>query len=129
MITPELQQRLFPYIGGIASEHGAKLIGAGGVSDHVHLLLSLSKTLDIAKAMQLIKGGSSKWVHDNFAEHNKFEWQKGYGAISISVSEKQRTVDYINDQPRHHRERDFKTEFLLFLDRNEVEYDPKYVFD
>jgi REP element-mobilizing transposase RayT len=129
LITPELQQRLFQYIGGIANTHKIKLLAAGGVADNVHLLLSLAKTMDIAKAIQLIKGGSSKWIHDTFTEHRMFEWQKGYGAFSIGVSEKKRTIDYINSRPEHHQQRDFKTEFIRFLDRNEVEYDLQYVFD
>ena len=129
MITPPLWERLVPYIGEIARDHMTKLIAAGGIEDHIHLLLSLPKTLDIAKVMQLIKGGSSKWIHDTFPEHRFFEWQKGYGAFSIGVSEKKRTIDYINNQARHHRRCDFKTEFLLFLDRNEVEYDLRFVFD
>ena len=121
LITPELQTRLFPYLGGIARENKMKLLAAGGIEDHVHLLLSLSKTLGIAKAMQLLKGGSSKWIHDNFPEHRRFEWQKGYGAFSISMGDEKRTLDYINNQEFHHRKRDFKTEFLHFLQRNEVE--------
>ena len=95
MITPELQSRLFPYIGGIARENRMKLISAGGMEDHAHLLISMPKTLNISKAMQLIKGGSSKWVHDTFAEHRLFEWQEGYGAFSIGISEVERTVKYI----------------------------------
>ncbi len=116
-------------MGGIARENKMKLISAGGVEDHVHLLLSMPKTVDISKAMQLIKGGSSKWVHDTFSEHRMFEWQEGYGAFSIGVNDKERTIDYINRQAEHHKRRDFKTEFLIFLDKNEVEYDKKYVFD
>jgi putative transposase len=129
MITPELQTRLFPYLGGIARENKMKLISAGGVEDHVHLLISLPKTIDIAKAMQLVKGGSSKWIHDTFSEHRLFEWQEGYGAFSISISDKERTIAYIDNQPIHHRKQDFKTEFLSFLDKHEIEYDEKYVFD
>lgn len=121
--------RLFAYIGGIARVNKIKLIAAGGIADHVHLLISLPKTMDISKAMQLIKGGSSKWIHDTFPEHRNFEWQKGYGAFSISVAETQRTINYINNQPFHHQSRDFQEEFILFLKKNDVEYDTKYVFD
>lgn len=128
-ITSELQTRLFPYIGGIARKNKMNLIAAGGVEDHVHLLISLSKTLDIAHAMQLIKGGSSKWVHDEFPEHRSFEWQEGYGAFSIGIGEVERTVKYINDQAEHHKSKDFKTEFISFLDRHLIEYDESYVFD
>ena len=73
LITPDLQNRLYPYIGGIARENKMKLMAIGGVVDHIHLLVSLPSTLSIAKAMQLVKGGSSKWIHDSFAEHRLFE--------------------------------------------------------
>lgn len=129
MITPDLQARLFPYIGGIARENKMKLISGGGIEDHAHLLISLPKTLSISKAMQLIKGGSSKWVHDTFVEHRRFEWQEGYGAFSIGISEVERTVKYINDQAEHHRKKDLKTEFISFVDRHFVEYDERFVFD
>ena len=128
-ITPELQTRLYAYIGGIAKKHKMILIAAGGIEDHIHLLLSLPKTLDISKAMQLIKGGSSKWIHDTFAEHRMFEWQEGYGAFSISISEVERTVRYINRQAEHHKKKDFKTEFISFLNAHSIEYDERYIFD
>ncbi len=129
LITSDLQARLYPYIGGIARENKMKLIVAGGVADHVHLLVSLPSTLCIAKAMQLIKGGSSKWIHDTFAEHRKFEWQEGYAAFSIGIGDVNRTVDYINNQAEHHKRRDFKTELLAFLQKHGIEYDERYVFD
>lgn len=129
IITPVLQTRLFPYIGGIARENNFKLLGAGGVYDHIHLLISLQKALSISKAMQLIKGASSKWIHDTFPEHRSFEWQEGYGAFSVSIRNKSNVINYINNQAEHHKKQDFKTEFLSFLDRHEIEYDEKYVFD
>ena len=79
--------------------------------------------------MQLIKGGSSKWIHDTFIEHRMFEWQEGYGAFSIGVGDIDRTMNYINDQAVHHGKMDFKDELLAFLDRHGVEYDPRYIFD
>jgi len=96
---------------------------------HGHLLLSLPKVLEISEAMQLIKGGSSKWVHDTLAEYQMFEWQEGYGAFSIGIGEVKRTVDYINRQAEHHKIRDFKTEFISFLDKHFIEYDERYAFD
>jgi putative transposase len=87
LITPELEERLWPFLGGIARTHKMKALAIGGVEDHVHLLLSLPSTLAIAKAIQFIKGESSKWVHDTFAEHQKFAWQEGYGAFSIGISQ------------------------------------------
>ena len=106
-----------------------RLMAIGGVGDHIHLLLSLAKTMDIAKAMQLVKGGSSKWVHDEFPEMRSFEWQEGYGAFSIGIGEVDRTVRYINNQAEHHKKKDFKTEFVSFLDAHGIEYELKHVFD
>jgi REP element-mobilizing transposase RayT len=127
-ITDELQKRLWPYMGGIARENKMKALAIGGVEDHVHILLSLPSTRDIAKALQLIKGGSSKWIHDQFPEHRKFAWQEGYGAFSIGISQVQETTAYIDNQRDHHRQRSFEEEFVAFLERHHIEYDPAYVF-
>jgi putative transposase len=129
LITPELQRRLFQYMGGIMRENKIKLLAAGGISDHVHLLISMPATISISKAMQLMKGGSSKWIHETFAEHRLFEWQEGYGAFSIGVGDVERTINYINNQAEHHGKMDFKTEFRAFLKKHEIKYDERYIFD
>jgi len=84
--------------------------------------------MSFAKAVQLIKGGSSKWVHDTFPVYKKFEWQEGYGAFSVSVSQMKRTMAYIQAQKEHHRKRTFQEEFLDLLDKHGIEYDSRYVF-
>ncbi len=86
LIKPELQSRLWPYLGGIVRENKMKALVIGGVEDHVHLLLSIPSTLSVAKSIQLLKGNSSKWIHDTFKEHGDFGWQEGYGAFSSSKS-------------------------------------------
>ena len=128
IIEAELESRLWAYLGGIARENKMRALAIGGTVDHVHTLLSLPATMDVAKAVQLIKGGSSKWVHDNFREHRKFAWQDGYGAFSVSASQLDRTIAYINGQKEHHRKRTFEDEFIELLDKHGVEYDRRYVF-
>src|ERR1035441_486082 len=118
LITPGLQERLWPYLGGIARQNEMKTIEIGGVADHVHILLSLPSTLSIAKAMQLIKGGSSKWVHDSFPEHRLFDWQVKYGAFGVSVSLLDKTIQYIRNQAEHHRKMTFQEEFLALLKKH-----------
>ena len=129
LITPGLQERLWPYLGGIARQNEMKAIQIGGVADHVHILLSLPSTLSIAKAMQLIKGGSSKWVHESFPEHRLFGWQVKYGAFSVSVSQLDKTVQYIQCQAEHHRKMTFQEEFLALLKKHRVIYDERYLWD
>jgi REP element-mobilizing transposase RayT len=129
LITPKLQESLWPYLGGIARENRMTALAIGGVEDHLHILLSLPSTLDVAKSMQLIKGGSSKWIHDTFPEHRSFAWQSGYGAFSIGVSQVDDTIAYISSQKKHHRRRTFQDEFLAFLNKHRIEYDPRYIWD
>lgn len=127
-IDANLERRLWPYIGGIARENKLRALAIGGTANHLHTLLSLPATMDIAKAVQLIKGGSSKWVHDQFREHRKFAWQEDYGAFSVSASQVDKTIAYINGQKEHHRKPTFQEEFIEFLDKHGVEYDRRYVF-
>ena len=128
LISSELESRLWPYLGGIARENKMKAMAIGGTIDHLHTLLSLPSTMSFAKAVQLIKGGSSKWIHDTFREHRKFAWQEGYGAFSVSSSQVEKTIAYIHRQKEHHRRRSFKDEFIDLLDKHGIEYDPRYVF-
>jgi REP element-mobilizing transposase RayT len=105
-----------------------KALAIGGTANHLHALLSLPGMMSFAKAVQLIKGGSSKWVHDNFPELRKFEWQEGYGAFSVSASQVAKTIAYINNQKEHHRKKTFQEEFLELLKKHGIEYDPRHVF-
>ena len=128
LITPELRERLWPFMGGIARQNKMKAVEVGGVEDHVHLLLSLPSTLPISKALQLIKGGSSKWIHETFPEHRLFAWQEEYGAFSVSVSQLDNTIAYIKGQEEHHRRMTFQEEFLVLLKRHHIEYDERYLW-
>ncbi len=121
-IQPELQQRLWPYLGGIARENKITVLAVGGVEDHVHLLLSVPSTLSVAKAMQLLKGNSSKWIRDTFTDQWKFEWQEGYGAFSIGVSGIGDTTKYIRGQADHHRKITFRDEVEIFLKKHGMNY-------
>ncbi len=105
-----------------------KALAVGGVEDHVHVVLSLPSSLDIAKALQLIKGGSSKWVHDTFPTQHDFAWQEGYGAFSIGVSQLEATIAYVNAQQEHHRTKTFEEEFVAILNRHGIDYDPRYIW-
>ena len=126
-ITSGLRERLWAYIGGIARENGMKALAVGGTDNHVHVLLWLQSTIPLAKAVQLIKGGSSKWIHETFPAHAGFAWQEGYGAFSVGMSGVNDTVAYIESQEEHHRTKTYEEEFLAFLQRHNIAYDERYV--
>jgi REP element-mobilizing transposase RayT len=127
IIAPNVQARLWAYIGGIAREHDMKALAVGGMEDHVHILLSLSASTSIADAMRNIKSASSHWMHESCAMSD-FEWQEGYGAFSIGWAQTSATIAYIARQQEHHRKRDFQAEFIAILEKHRIEYDPRYVW-
>ena len=122
-LSSDVRNRLWPNLGGIARENKIKALAIGGVADHVHMLISLPKTLSVSKALQLLKGNSSKWIHDTFPKFHSFEWQEGYGAFSVGISAVHATVRYICDQAEHHRKRSFREEFVAMLRRHGLDYD------
>lgn len=122
-LTPPIRDRLYPYLGGIARESRMKSLAIGGVSDHVHLLLSMPATLAIAKGAQTLKGNSSKWIHEKFPEQGGFAWQEGYGAFSIGQSGIADTVAYIANQEEHHRRRTFRDEFESILRKHDIPFE------
>jgi REP element-mobilizing transposase RayT len=128
LITPKLLDRLWAFMGGIARSNKVTAIQIGGVADHVHLLLSLPSTIPVAKAVQLIKGGSSKWVHETFPEAADFAWQEEYGAFSVSASNVEAVAQYIRDQEEHHRKLSFQDEFLRMLEKHGIKYDERFLW-
>jgi putative transposase len=118
-ISEELQPRLWAYLGGIARTNDMKALSVGGIADHAHILLSLPPTIAIAKAIQLVKAGSSKWMHEQ-TRNRRFDWQEGYGAFSIGASQVAATVRYIENQPSHHKKINVEKEWDMFLKRHAV---------
>jgi REP element-mobilizing transposase RayT len=127
-ISNELQPRLFEYIGGILRNHGCALISAGGVADHVHLLVSMSRTMAVAEVVRIVKTNSSAWMHDEIRTR-EFQWQERYGAFGVSYSAIDSVKEYIASQAAHHRVRTFQDEFREFLRRHHLEWDERYVWD
>jgi REP element-mobilizing transposase RayT len=128
LIAADMRRRLWAYLGGIARAGGMTALAVGGTTNHVHVLLVVPPTLSVARAVQHLKGGSSKWVHDTFPNRRGFAWQEGYGAFTIGVAGTAATKRYIETQVVQHRRRSFEAEWIAFLDRHGVPYDARYVF-
>ena len=127
LITPALETGLYSYIHGIIENNNSKLILANGTANHIHLLISLGKMIEVSKLIGNIKRGSSVWMKDHGVQ--KFYWQEGYGAFSIGQSQIQAVIKYIEAQKEHHRKSDFQDEFRGLLQKYQVEFDERYVWD
>ena len=128
LIEKELQQRLWPYMGGIAKQNNMVAYAIGGTEDHIHILLSLPATISSSRAIQLIKSGSSKWIHETFPDKSDFAWQTGYAAFSVGKSTTEKVVQYIQNQEEHHKMVTFQQEYLSFLNSSGINYDERYVW-
>ena len=128
-ITPDISERLYPYIGGIIRAEKGMLYDIGGVEDHIHLYLRWRPDATVSDLMRTVKASSSKWIHDTFPALGAFEWQEGYAAFSVSKLKEDAVRKYIAGQAEHHKKEDFKSELLRMLRAHEIEFEERYVFD
>ena len=117
---------MYAYLGGILREADGIAECIGGVSDHVHLLVGLRATHRLADFLREVKAGSSGWVHREIGIRS-FEWQEGYGAFTVSASQREAVRRYIESQDEHHRTKTFREEYLELLRLSGVEFDSRYV--
>jgi putative transposase len=129
MIEKTWQDEMYGYVGGVIRENKGTLLCMGGVNDHVHLLARLSPTIAISDMLRLIKTNSSKMVNEKIKPRVPFEWQSGYGAFSVSESQYEKVRAYILNQEIHHHKQTFEEEFRAILERHNITYDPRYVFE
>jgi REP element-mobilizing transposase RayT len=127
-LTPDKESRIWEYLGGIARANGMKALKVGGCDDHIHILLALPTTMTVSKAVQLLKGASSRWIHETDNDMMAFAWQDGYGAFTAGISQISDTIQYIEGQREHHRTKSFQEEYIHFLRKHGVEYDERYVW-
>ena len=128
-ITDTIQERLYEYIGGTLRAKRSHLIKIGGVKDHVHLLARLSPAIAVADVVRDIKANSSKWMNEQPETTKTFEWQKGYGAFTVSYSQIAVVEQYIRNQEEHHRTRSFQEEYIEFLERHGIDFRLEYLFE
>ena len=128
-IRESFRLRLYEYMSGIARTEFGRALCIGGTPNHAHGLIVLTTDVSVAEAVRKWKSISSKWVHETFPEDQDFAWQSGYGAFSVSRSNVHEVAGYIERQVEHHRKVTFEEEFVAFLNRHGIEYDPRYVWD
>jgi REP element-mobilizing transposase RayT len=127
-IIPEIRDELHRYLGGIVKGEGGVLLQIGGMPDHIHMVIKLKPIYALSEIMKKVKGSSSKWINEQNRLMDRFSWQEGYGAFTVSESQTAAVIRYVGEQENHHRTLSFKDEFLLILKRHEVEYDERYLW-
>jgi len=129
IVADDWRDELFRVLSGTANNLGCQSLLAGGVADHVHMLVALARTITIADAVGKIKSTSSLWINQTRGLPSPFHWQNGYGAFSVSQSNVETVREYIRRQPEHHARQSFQDEFREWLRRYEIGWDERYVWD
>ena len=128
-IAPEIEERLYEYVGGIIRQKNGVLYDIGGTDDHVHLFVRWNTSECIGDLLRDVKAESSKWVHDTYPNRRDFRWQVGYAVFSVSQSQAGKLTKYIDNQKEHHKTVSFQDELRQLLDAHGIEYDEKYLWD
>jgi len=129
LIDSQLEEELFPYIGGIVKREGGVLLAIGGMEDHLHLLIRLRPSHQISEVVRRIKGNSSRWVNEKRGRQTQFKWQRGYGIFTVGESNAKAVARYILHQKEHHQRQPFRQEYLSLLEKHRVEYDEAFLWD
>ena len=124
-----VREEVHAFLGGIAGKRNCPSVLVGGVSDHIHILLQLGRSISLADLVKELKRGSNLWIQGRFPQMEKFAWQAGYGAFSVSASNLESVRIYIEKQKEHHARCSFQDEFRSFLNKHGVHFDEKYVWD
>jgi REP element-mobilizing transposase RayT len=124
-----IHSTLFEYMGGIVRKRKCRLLQAGGMPDHVHLLVAMHQTCTIADLVRDVKSGSSRWLHQTRMGYGGFAWQTKYGAFSVSLSMEETVDSYIQNQKAHHQKLTFQEEFRRMLDQHGFAYDERYMWE
>jgi putative transposase len=128
-ITPEIEAELYPYLAQIFREYGSPTLSINGTANHVHILFVLGRTSAVADLVEEVKSSSSLWIKTKGQEFRSFHWQTGYGAFSIGQSSVAALKEYIANQKQHHRRRTFEEEYRSLLQKYEINYDERYLWD
>ena len=129
LITSEVQNRLYHYIGGLIKSMEGRLVEIGGTENHVHLLIGLNKVALLEDLVRTAKARSTLWVRQTFPQKQYFGWQQGYGSFSVSFSQLDVLINYIRNQEEHHKTESFEDEFTSFLRKMQIQYDERFVLD
>jgi putative transposase len=129
LLAEDIQPQLHAYLARACRALGSQAYRVGGTDNHVHIACSLPRTLTISKLMEEIKKSSSIWIKDKDENCRNFSWQAGYGAFSLGQSQLPRLLQYIDNQHEHHRKQSFEEELIELLQRYQVDYDERYLWD
>lgn len=128
-LTNNFRYNLHQYISGILKNLNQFSLAVGGYKDHIHIFFELNPNTSVSEILEKVKANSSKWINENKFVPGKFEWQRGYGGFTYARSQRNTVIKYIMNQEKHHQKKSFKEEYFGLLEKFEIKFDEKYIFE
>lgn len=129
LINASWKDDLYKYISGIITNQNQKLYIINGMPDHLHILISCKPNITLSNLIKEIKEHSTKYINEQKFTAEKFSWQEGYGAFSVSYRNLDQVVNYIKNQEEHHKVKTFREEYTGFLKEQNIDFEDKYLFE
>ncbi|MCP4592287.1 MAG: IS200/IS605 family transposase [bacterium] len=126
-LADQVRPRIHEYLGGVIRGEGGIPLAIGGTPDHLHALVRLRQDRAVSAVLCAVKSNSSGWIHKTFPALEKFAWQDGYGAFTVSASQLDKVRGYVLNQEEHHKTTSFEEEFARLLRAHGVEFDERYL--
>lgn len=129
LISKQHKEELQKYMTGIVQQRKCKLLAIHCMPDHCHVLIGLRPDIALSDLVRDMKASSSKFIKEKKWLKGAFQWQEGFGAFSYSQSQLPDVINYVLNQEEHHKKLSFKKEYQAFLQKFQVDYDEKYIFN
>ena len=129
MLPNAVRPRVLSYLAGVAKENRLFVHELGGTADHVHLLIEVPKSVTVVTVAKTLKGVSSSWINEEKVIRGRFQWQDGYGALTVGPDERNGVSEYIRNQEEHHRVKTFGEEYEELLRKYGIDFDPRFHLD
>ena len=129
LIAREYKEELHKYVTGLVQNRKAKMLAVHCMPDHIHLFVGFKPVVLISDFVKEIKVESNEFINNKNWIKGKFSWQEGYGVFSYSHSHIDAVVKYVLNQEKHHQKKTFKQEYHQLLEKFEIPFEEKYLFD
>lgn len=129
LVPKQHKEELHKYITGLVQNRKAKMLAVHCMPDHIHIFTGFKPVMSISDFVKEIKVESNEFINTKEWIAGKFAWQEGYGVFSYSHSHIDSVVKYILNQEEHHRKKTFKEEYYEFLEKFEIPFEEKYLFE
>lgn len=129
LINQSWEDKIYKYITGTVQEMGQKMLRINGMPDHIHFLIGMNPDCNLSDLIREVKKSATNFINEERLTKFNFNWQTGFGAFSVSHSQLDKVINYIINQKEHHRKRTFKEEYIELIQKYEIEYNEKYLFE